>query len=119
MKPSRSLRLLPVLLASVLAIALLPDRAQALDAERLYLAARGDIPWQSLSPEEQEALRRYRGHWNRYDAEQQRRIREGAQHYLRLPPEKRREIERQQRHYRQLSPEEKRRLREEYQRQRR
>jgi len=88
------------------------------DAHRLYLAARGDIPWQSLSPEEQRALQRHRGNWDDYERERQQDMRQGAQRYLKLPPDKRREVEKQRREYEQLSPQERQRLRKEYQRQR-
>ena len=50
-----------------MAVALPGLRAHAeVDSFRLYLAARGDIPWQSLSPEEQRALQRHRGNWDDY-----------------------------------------------------
>ncbi len=87
----------------------------AIDPGRIYLAARGQIPWQSLSDEEKAALRDYRGHWNDYGPDRQQRIREGARRFQRLPPEKRHEIEKKRREYEQLSPQERRRLREEYQ----
>ena len=87
------------------------------DPYRLYLAQRGDIPWQSLSPEEQEALQRYRNQWDGYSGKRQQEMRRGAQRYMELPPQKRREVEQQRNHYQQLTPEERRRLREEYQRQ--
>jgi hypothetical protein len=94
--------------------------AQAqVDSYRLYLAQRGDIPWQSLSPEEQDALRRYRNQWDGYSSERQQEMRRGAQRYLELPPQKRREVERQRQEYQQMSPEERKRLREEYKRQQR
>lgn len=82
---------------------------------RLYLADRGDIPWQSLSPEEQDALRDYRGNWEQYDSKRQQKIRKGAQRYLELPPDKRRKVEQQRREYQELSPQERERLRKEYQ----
>jgi hypothetical protein len=88
------------------------------DPYRLYLAQRGDIPWQSLNPEEQDALRRYQRNWDDYSGERQQRMRDGAQRYLDLPPDKRREVERQRREYEQLTPEQRRRLREEYRRER-
>lgn len=90
-----------------------------LDRYRLYLAARGEIPWQSLSPQEQEALRRYRNQWDGYSGERQEDMRRGAQRYLELPPQKRREVEQQRQQYEQMSPEQRRRLREQYQRERR
>ena len=96
----------------------LPAHA-GIDAHRLYLAARGDIPWQSLNPEEQRALQRHRGNWDDYDHEHQQDMRRGAQRYLELPPDKRRKVEQQRRKYEQLSPQERRRLRKEYQRQNR
>jgi len=105
------------LLALVFLLAGAPAQADV-DPYRLYLAQRGDIPWNSLSPEEQQALKRYRGQWDEYGGERQQRLREGAQRYLDLPPDKRREVEQQRREYEQLSPAERERLRKEYQRRR-
>lgn len=87
-----------------------------IDHYRLYLAQRGDIPWQSLSPEEQKALQRYRNQWDNYSGQRQQEMRRGARRYMELPPQKRREVEQQHHHYQQMTPEERRRLREEYQR---
>jgi Protein of unknown function (DUF3106) len=105
--------------AFVFAISLIPlfaTEVQAhVDSYRLYLAERGDIPWQSLSPQEQEALRRYRNQWDGYSSARQQEMRRGAQRYLELPPTKRREVEQQRQKYEQMTPEERRRLREEYQ----
>jgi len=88
------------------------------DPYRLYLAERGEIPWQSLSPEEQDALKQHRRQWDSYSGERQERMRQGAQRYLDLPPDKQREVERRRREYEQLPSEERRRLREEYKRHR-
>jgi hypothetical protein len=102
-------------LAVTLAALLLSGAASAaINPDRLYLAARGEIPWQSLSEEEQEALRDYRGRWEEYDTDRQQRMREGARRYQQLPPEKRRKVKQKRHEYEQLSPEERRRLREEY-----
>ena len=90
-----------------------------LDKQRLQLIARGEIPWQSLSPEEQSELIEYRKGWDKYDSDKQNRIREGAQRYLSLPPERREKIKQQRKRYRELSPEEQKQLREEYRRNRR
>lgn len=87
----------------------------AINPQRIYLAAQGQIPWQSLSDEERAALRDYRGHWNEYGPDRQQRIRDGAMRYQRLPPEKRDEVNKKRREYERLSPQERRRLREEYQ----
>jgi TRAP-type C4-dicarboxylate transport system substrate-binding protein len=107
-----------ILLATTLGVLLLGGTAQAtINPERLYLAANGHIPWQSLSDEEQDALREYRGHWNEYDTNRQHRMREGARRYQQLPPEKRRKIKQKHHEYEQLSPQERHRLREEYRRQ--
>ena len=76
-------------------------QAQALDYQRLQLAARGEIPWQSLSPEEQKALQRYRNQWDSYSGKRQQDMRRGAQRHMELPPQKRREVEQQRRHYQQ------------------
>jgi hypothetical protein len=105
------------LLALVLMLSGAPAQAD-IDPYRLYLAERGDIPWESLSPEEQQALKRYRGQWDGYSSERQQRLRQGAQRYMDLPPDKRREVEQQRREYEQLSPQERERLRKEYQRRR-
>ena len=101
------------------ALLLSGSASAAINPERLYLAETGQIPWQSLSNEEQDALRDYRGRWNEYDPDRQQRIREGAKRYQRLPAEKRHEVEKKRREYEQLSPQERRRLREEYRRQHR
>lgn len=105
-------------LCFALACAATASAHATVDNYRIYLAARGEIPWQSLSPEEQSVLQRYRGQWDKYSGSRQREMRNGAQRYLQLPPQKRREVEQQQRQYQDMSPEERRRLREEYQRQR-
>ena len=67
------------------------------DPYRLYLAAQGEIPWQSLSPEEKRALQRHRGQWDNYSGDRQEDMRRGAQRYLELPPDKRLEVEKQHR----------------------
>ena len=90
--------------------------ALQLDSERMQMIAKGEIPWQSLSPEEQRELKEYRGRWNNYDSEKQNKIRKGTQRYLDLPPERREKIKQQRKHYQELSPEEQQRLREEYRR---
>jgi hypothetical protein len=113
-------RVAGVLAVAVAMAALLYCSASAaqgqLDPYRLYLAERGEIPWNSLSPEEREALERHRGEWDDYSTDRQERMRKGAKRYLSLPPDKRREVERQRREYQQLSPQERERLREEYKR---
>lgn|GEM_PF-1206191 len=109
---------LKVLLGIVLGLLLLAAASAHADIDpyRLYLAQRGDIPWQSLSPEEQAALQRYRKQWDGYSGERQQEMRRGARRYMQLPPQKRHEVEQQRRHYQQMTPAERRRLREEYQR---
>ncbi len=105
------------IVAAILGALLLGSTASAaIDPQRLYLAANGQIPWQSLSREEQEALQKYRRSWDSYDSERQQRIREGARRFQSLPPDKRRQIRQKRQEYERLSPEERRRLREEYQR---
>ncbi len=103
--------------AIFLATLLLGSSASAsINPDRLFLAANGQIPWQSLSDEEQDALRDYRGRWHDYDSDRQQRMREGARRFHQLPPKKRHEVERKHHEYEQLSPQERRRLRQEYQR---
>ncbi len=103
------------LLALVCMLGGAPAQADV-DPYRLYLAQRGDIPWESLSAEEQQALKRYRGQWDDYSSDRQQRLRQGAQRYMELPPDKRQQVEQQRRQYEQLSPQERERLRKEYQR---
>jgi len=79
--------------------------------------AGGEIPWQSLSPEEQQALQPYRNRWDDYSSRRQREMRHGARRYMQLSPQKRREVEQQRHRYQQLSPEERHRLREQYRQQ--
>ena len=82
----------------------------------LPLFAQGDIPWQSLSPEEQGQLKGYRNDWNQYDTHKQKRILDGAHRYLDLPPERQKKIIQQHNQYKKLSPQERKRLREKYRR---
>lgn len=108
-------RTLPVLFATCCA-ALAGTPANALDAQQYpYLLAGGDVPWQSLSPDEQKALEEYKLQWNDFDTSRQKRIRDGAQRYLSLPPDQRKELDKQQKRYEQLSPEEQKRLKQQYQ----
>ncbi|MGD8842722.1 MAG: DUF3106 domain-containing protein [Gammaproteobacteria bacterium] len=101
-------------------IVLLGGSARAdVDSFRLYLAERGDIPWQSLSPEEQDALRNQRRQWDKYSGQRQKDMQRGARRYLELPPDKRREVDQQRRQYQKMTPEQRRKLRDEYQRERR
>ena len=108
------------LLAAGLGLSLLTlGPAQAgFDGSHQYLAQAGNIPWQSLSPQEKRALQRFRNQWDTYSGRRQQEMRQGAQRYMELPPQKRREVEQQRHQYQQLTPEERRRLRDEYQRQR-
>ena len=105
------------LLTLALVLGSLPGHAEV-DPYRLYLAQRGDIPWESLSPEEQKALQQHRGKWDSYSSDRQRDMRKGARRYMELSPEKRRQVDKQRHKYEKLSPEERKRLREEYRRQR-
>ncbi len=95
--------------------------SQALQADsgHLLLFAKGEIPWQSLSPEEQGQLKGYNNSWDNYDSEKQKRIRDGAQRFLNLPPERQKKIKQQRNQYKKLSPKERKKLREEYRRNRR
>jgi hypothetical protein len=103
----------------VLAVLLCGNARAEVDSFRLYLAERGDIPWQSLSPEEQDALRGHRRQWDNYSGKRQKDMQHGARRYLDLPPDKRREVEKQRRQYEKMTPEERRRLRDQYQREHR
>lgn len=109
---------IPLALMLAGALAFSPAAGADPDPWRLYLAERGEIPWQSLSSEEQNALQKYQGNWSQYSSDRQQRMRHGAQRYLELPPDKRREVEQRRREYENLSSEERKRLREEYRRDR-
>jgi len=91
-----------------------PASQAGVDQYRLYLAARGEIPWQSLSQEEQDALKGHRGKWDGYSSDRQERMRQGTKRYLDLPPDQRRAVDEQRRKYQELTPEERKRLREKY-----
>lgn len=113
---TRRLRFLIISLFMLLPCYLQTGYALQLDDRRLQLAAEGAIPWQSLSPEEQNALKEYRGRWNQYNTDKQFRLRDGAQRWQTLSPDEKKRIREKRRQYRNLSPEEQKRLRDEYQR---
>lgn len=108
-----------VFLIAISLVTLSATDTRAGGGDHLYLAQRDAIPWQSLSRDEQDALRRYQNQWDGYSSERQREMRRGAQRYLTLPPQKRRDVEQRRQEYQRMSPEERRRLREEYKRERR
>jgi hypothetical protein len=109
---------------ALLAAGLLPTLAAGVQPHRFPGTVPGVMlgagaPWNTLTPGEQEVLRKYRRDWSGYPPEKQDRLRDGAQRYLSLPPEKRDEVRRKQEQYRELPPEERKRLREQYRRQQR
>jgi len=93
------------LLAAVLALAASPAHSDA------------DIPWQSLSKDEQSVLRKHSADWSNLSPERQRKLRNGARQYLQLPPEKREAVERKHSQYEKMSPQEREKLRDKYSRQ--
>lgn len=100
-------RLALLLLAALLACSAAPARSET------------GIPWQDLSRDEQDVLRKHRADWSRLNPGQQRKMRQGARQYLELPPEKRRAVERKHSQYEKMSPREREQLREKYSRQKR
>jgi len=52
-------------------------------------ALAGDIPWSSLSPEEQHILSRAREHWEQMPTERQQRLLRGARRWQHMTPEQR------------------------------
>lgn len=80
----------------------------------LPAAARDGIPWDALSQDEQNTLRRYQDNWSTIKPGEQKKLRHGAQRYLDLPPEKRQAVKRKHHQYEKMSPEERKRLREKY-----
>jgi hypothetical protein len=82
----------------------------------LILADAG-IPWNTLSPEEQDILKKHRRNWTGYPENEQYRLRDGARRYMRLTPKERDRLERKQKQYREMSPAERKQLRDRYHRQ--
>ncbi len=79
--------------------------------------ADADIPWQSLSKNEQSVLEKHHAEWSSLSPDRQRKLRDGARQYLQLPPEKRKAVERKHSQYEKMSPGEREKLRERYTRQ--
>jgi len=77
------------------------------------------IPWNSLSKDEQAVLRKHQRDWSDMDGQEQERLRKGARKYLDLPQNKREAVERKRDQYRQMSPDERERLRRKYQKEKR
>ena len=81
--------------------------------------AGAQIPWNSLSKDEQALLRKHQRDWSDMDGQEQERLRKGARKYLDLPQNKREAVERKRDQYRQMSPDERDRLRRKYQKEKR
>jgi len=80
----------------------------------LPAVARDGIPWEALSQDEQNTLRKHRDNWTTIKPGDQQKLRQGARRYLNLPLEKRQAVKRKHHQYEKMSPEERRRLREKY-----
>jgi len=113
-------RTLPFVALAITCVALLPcpsvAGARHLPVTPLILLEAG-IPWNAMSPGEQQVLEKHRRNWPAYPADKQEKLRKGAQRYLELSPRERDEVERKQKQYREMSPGERRQLREEYRKQ--
>lgn len=75
------------------------------------------IPWNTLSPEEQDILKKHRRDWTGYPENEQNRLRDGARRYMRLSPNERDRLERKQKQYREMTPAERKQLRDRYHKQ--
>ncbi len=112
--------ILPSVILAIACAALLPGTAAAggrqLPAAPLFLLEAG-IPWNALSPGEQQLLEQHRRNWSAYPPARQEKLRKGARKYLELSPRERDAVERKQQQYREMSPAEQRELREQYRKQ--
>lgn len=75
------------------------------------------IPWNTLSAEEQDILKKHRRNWTGYPSSEQNRLRDGARHYLKLSPNERDKVQRKQKQYREMTPAERKQLRDKYHKQ--
>lgn len=111
----------PVVFSALLAALILPATAAAVQYHTYPLtplvALGAGIPWNALTPGEQQVLQKHRRDWSGYPPEKQDRLRDDAQRYLNLPPDKRDKVKRKQEQYREMSPAERKRLREQYRQQ--
>ncbi len=78
------------------------------------LASNGGIPWDALSGQEQDLLKKHRRNWSGYSSKEQEKLRRGARRYLELSPGERKTVKQKRKQYEKLSPQERKRLREEY-----
>ena len=81
--------------------------------------AEKDIPWNSLSPGEQQVLKKYHHNWRDLRGGEQRKLKQGARNYLQLSPGKQEAVKRKRYQYRKMSPTERQHLRNRYKQQKR
>ena len=82
-----------------------------------FMLVDAGIPWNALSPEEQDILKKHRRNWTGYPENEQYRLRDGARRYMSLSPNERDRLERKQKQYREMTPAERKKLRDKYHRQ--
>ena len=82
-----------------------------------FILLEAGIPWNTLSPEEQDILKKHHRNWTGYPTSEQNRLRVGARHYLNLSPNERDKVKRKQNQYREMTPAERKQLRDKYHKQ--
>lgn len=70
------------------------------------------VDWESLSPQQQEALAPMRDDWRELPPNRQERLRRGAERWNSLPPEQRNRLQDKMHRYEEMSPDDKDRIRE-------
>ncbi|MCC2640159.1 MAG: uncharacterized protein K0S45_572 [Nitrospira sp.] len=74
------------------------------------------VPWNRLSPGEQQLLQRFSDRWEQFPPRRQERLRNGARKWGTMTPEERREAKQRFKQWRTLPPEEQQQLRERFRR---
>lgn len=75
-------------------------------------AASEALPWDSLSPQEQQTLKRFHNRWEKLPPERQHRLQKGADRWSKLTPGQRRRVRRKFRRWKKLPPEQRQAIRD-------
>ena len=75
-------------------------------------ALAGDIPWNSLSPQEQQTLQRLQGRWDQLPTQRQQKLRAGAKRWSTLEPAQKEKLRQRREWFRSLPPDERERLKQ-------
>src|SRR6185295_694169 len=76
-------------------------------------SARADdgVPWQQLSPEQQQTLQQFKEQWDQLPADRQRQLVEGAERWKSLSPVEREQTKERLQRWQSLEPEDRERMR--------